>query len=483
MGIVNITIEGAYAIIEITEKTNKGYDLQQKSIPNEEILITSDNIENQLLINADGVNFIFENDEVLVPTGANSQAKMDSLLTSLSAEGATEVNIGKNQLAFDAWGRAKTISDNSIFHGMFTYNVPVTTWYETVNGTVVAGTNATSVDGALNIVAGATLNDDTYLRSYRCPRYEPNRGALYSTAGWLVNPTGAMTREFGTFTPECGVFFRLKSGGTLVGVIRTTVQTVTTDDEIALTIPAGVDLSKGNIFDIQYQWRGVGNYKFFINNVEVGDSEYLGTLTQLSMYNPALPVAWNSINLGDNDAMNFGCVDVTSEGGKDNGKTYGSVGIDTQSGQVAIVGTGMWNVPIIAVRSKTTVGGLINTRDTLALLATAYADQRAFVRVWTTRDFTDITDNDDTWQDFGDGHLEHIEYLNGAGTPMAFNTAGLVPVFGSRIDQDTSYSTSALFEGRTEIYLTAGDMFVFTIHRETGAAFNGGVTFEFAEAI
>ena len=397
---------------------------------------------------------------------------------------AENINISKNQLGYDAWGRAKSVSDDSIFHGMFTYNVPVSIWYETINGVIsTTAINSTSVDGALNIVAGATLNDDTYLRSFMNPRYEPNRGAIYSTAGWITNPTALMTREWGTFTAESGVFFRLKSGGTLVGVIRTTVATVTTDTEYALTIPVGIDLSKNNVYDLQYQWRGAGNYKWYLNLQEVGDSATLGTLTQLTMYNPALPVAWNSINLGDNDAMNFGCVDVSSEGGKANGKTYGSVGIENQTGQVAISGTGQYNIPIVAIRSKTTVGGLINTRDTLSLLLSAYADQRAFLRVWATRNFTAITPNSDTWKDFGDGHLEHIEYNNGGGTQMTFNTTGLTPIFGARVGIDLTYATSALFEGRTNIWLTPGDMFIFTIHRETGGAVNCGATFEFCEAI
>jgi len=181
--------------------------------------------------------------------------------------------------------------------------------------------------------------------------------------------------------------------------------------------------------------------------------------------------------------MNFGCVDITSEGGKDNGKTYGSVNIENQLGEVSVTGTGNYNVPMIAIRSKLTVGGLINTRDTLALLLSAYSDGKSFLRVWATRDFTAITENNDTWNDFGDGHLEHIEYDNGGATQMTFDTTGLTPIFGCRVKQDETYSTSALFEGRTEIYLTPGDMFVFTLHRETGGAFSGGATFEFAESI
>jgi len=407
-------------------------------------------------------------------TGGDGEATLVGASVPVSLSGEPALNK-------DAWGRQKGILDNSVFHGMFTFNVPVAMWYETINGTISAtATNCTSVDGALTVLAGATLNDDTYLRSYRNPRYEPNRGQLYSTSCWVTNPTAAMTREWGTFTPESGTFFRLKSGGTLVGVIRTTKASVTTDTEVALNIPTSVDLSKGNVYDIQYQWRGVGDYKFFINLEEVGNSNTLGTVASLSMYNPALPIAWNSINLGDNDVMSFGCVDVTSEGGKDNGKTYGSVGVENESGQVALTG---YNAPVLAVRSKVTVESLINTRDTLALLASAYSDQKSFLRVWATRDFTAITDGTQTWADFGDGHLEYLVLDPAAGTPMTFDHTGLVPVFGCRVGMDATYSTSALFEGRTEIYLTPGDMFVFTLHRENGGASNGGITFEFAEAI
>lgn len=388
--------------------------------------------------------------------------------------------ISSNDLGYDAWGRAKTVKDISILHGMFTYNVPVTVWYETINGAVQTTiTNSTSVDGALNFQAGATLNDLTYLRTFRNPRYEPNRGLIYSTAAVIVNPTALMNRRFGIFTAESGTFFSLESG-TLYGVIRTTKNSVTTDDKYELDT-TDIDLSKGNIYDIQYQWRGVGDYKFFINLKEVGHVKYLGTLTSLSMYNPANPVAFESKNLGDNDLMLFGCVDVSSEGGLGDGKQYGSVGITNESGQVSISG---YNVPVIAIRSKTTVSGLINTRDTLALLLSSYSDGKAFVRVWATRDFTAITENDQAWVDFGDGHLEYMQYDNpDVTTPMTFNTAKATLIFGGRVGVDLTYETSALFEDKAGIYLTPGEMFIFTMHRETGASASVGVTFEFAEEI
>ena len=389
------------------------------------------------------------------------------------------VTLGTNDLGTDAWGRAKTIADRSLFHGMFTVNVPVTIWKEIFNGTERIATNATSVNGKLHIVAGATLNDVTVLDSYRNIRYKPNRGHLYSTAGYIINPTGAMRRDFGTFTEESGVFFRVKSTG-LYAVVATTINSVYTEDE-RLIDTTGIDLTKGNTYDIQFQWRGVGNYKFFINLKQVLTFDYIGQLTELTMFNPSNPCAFRSVNLGDNDAMEFGCVDITSEGGDDNGSTYGSVSIDNESGQVGVTG---YNAPVIAVRSKLTVGGKRNTRDTLALLASAYSDQKSMLRVWATRDFTAITEGTQVWRDFGDGHLEYIITDPAAGTTMTFDITKAQPaIFGSRVGMDETYATSALFEGRTNIYQTPGDLFIFTVHRETGGAANVGVTYEFAEEI
>lgn len=389
-----------------------------------------------------------------------------------------QIDINQNPLGLDAWGRNKTITDRSILHGMFSFNVPVNIWKETFNGVEQAFTNATSVDGALNLVSGVTLNDKTNLETFRHPRYQPNRGYLYSTALIMPDLANNGVRRFGAATDENGVYFELDNTGLYACVRTTTSGGGTTVDRQSIDT-TGIDLSKGNVYDIQFQWRGVGNYKFYINLEEVYTFEYLGTLTNLSMSNPALPAFYECENTGDEVELIVGCVDITSEGGDDNGKQYGSIGVSTNTGEVSISG---YNIPILAVRSKLTVGGLINTRDTLALLASAYGDNKCVFRVWSTRDFSAITPNSQSYTDFGDGHLEYI-VNDGSGGQMTFNTAGLTPVFTCRSSQDDTYATSALFEGRTDIYLTSGDLFVFTMHRENGAGANVGVTFEFAEEI
>lgn len=391
------------------------------------------------------------------------------------------ININKNELGFDAWGRNKTVSDKSLFSGLFTKHVPVSTWKESFNGVEGPIINSTSVNGKLHVLAGSTLNDKTVLDTYRNLRYQANRGHLYSTAGYIINPTGDMVRDFGTFTEESGTFFRIKSDG-VYAVVATTVDFVYSEREEKIQGVDSLDLSKGNTYDIQFEWRGVGDYFFFINLQLVHTMNFLGTGTELSMFNPSSPVSFRSTNLGDNDAMEFGCVDITSEGGTDPRGVYGSIGMDSPSGQIEITG---YNQPIMAVRSKKIVGGLRNTRDTLALLVSNYADNKCLMRVWTTRDFTAITDNDQVWTDFGDGHLEYlVADPDVVGAKATFDTTKAYPaVFGARVGQDTTYSSSALFEGRTNVYQTPGDMFVFTQHRENGGTAIVGATYEFAEEI
>ena len=397
-------------------------------------------------------------------------------------------------LFLDAWGVPKVSMANSLFHGMFTFSVPDEFWFEQLNGVELPFiVNSTSVNGELNIASNGVLNDSVCLRTYRSPRYQPNRGHLYSASLFFDNPTLAGQRTCGIFTPESGVGIRLRGDGVdwfMYLVVRTTITGVTSDTEHLITnFPDGFDPSKGNIYDLQLQWRGVGNFKMFIGDASTGASKLVHTVNNLNVvnnltvFNPALPIAYECINQGSDVVIRSGCVDVSSEGGSEDKGYYGSIGIDNDSGQVAISG---FNVPILVVRNKLIVpaNALINTRDMIALLATAYSDQRSVMRVWATRDETAITLNDQVWIDSIDETIEYLQYDNpNVGTPMTFDTAKAKLVFTARVDMDQSYSSSALFEGRTDIFQTPGDIFIFTVHRETGQACNVGVPYEYAEEV
>ena len=397
-------------------------------------------------------------------------------------------------LSQDAWGRPKAVIDKSIIHGLFTNGVPREVWNEKVNGVETAQTtalvNSTSLHGLAEIRAGATLNDETVLDTFRAPRYEPNRGHLYSSSIILPNPTELGRRDFGMFTEENGVFFRLKSDGFLYACRRTTNGSTTLIEQQInpiLLAMHGIDVSKGNIYDIQMQWRGVGSIGFFMGSVEKGYSvevhkmALLGTLTGLSIANPALPLAFHVKNLGDNVLIQSGCVDITSEGGTDTNHTYGSFSIDNVAGQIAASG---FNVPILVVKNPKTVNGLRNVRDVQALSISAYSDNKSLLRVWVTRDESAITLNDQSWVVTDDGFLESLQYDNpDVATPITFDTSKATLVYGSRVPQDGTFVSPATFEGKTEVHHSPGDLFIFTLHRENGGAQVGGVTYEIGKEI
>lgn len=389
--------------------------------------------------------------------------------------------LGLNDLILDAWERQKTIIDYSLFHSTYTYGISNRIYGESINGGALSDTftNLTVLNGKAVIPSGATNGDSTIMQSYESPRYQPNRGHLYSTSVFLPTPEIGGTRNFGLGTSQSGVFFRLKNG-VLYGVIRTTIDGDVVNSEYPITLPNGVDLSKGNVFDIQYQWRGVGNYKFFINLKEVLEVPYLSTRTELSMINPANPIFFESINAGGTPCrIEVGCVDITSEGGKKEGLLFGSIGTSTDSGSIAITGL---NIPIIAFRGKSAIGSLINTRDANLFNVLGYANQKSVLRVWKTRDLTAITEGTQTWTDFGDGFFEYIEYNNPeAVTAMTFDTTKAELVTSARIQIDSTYNLDKFNSGTSEFLITPSDLIIVTIHRENGIAVDAGAVISFGE--
>jgi hypothetical protein len=282
----------------------------------------------------------------------------------------------------DAWGVQKVSLPHSLFHGMFTFDVPQTKWmmYEN-NVQVYTSTRAVSENGAGKIAADATVTS-TLVESRVCPRYQPNRGHLFSNACWAPSKTAAAVREWGVATAENGVLFRLKSDGLLYAVLYSGgVQKY--EQLIDVSGLTNFNVEAGNVYDIQYQWRGVGNYKFFINLKLVHEFDHLGTLTALSMENPALPVHLHTEYLGDPAALYVGCVDITSENGLTEDLEYGSA----FATNVATV----TNTPIIVIKQPLLIGGKTNTRDLSLSRISFSCSKKAVFRVWTTRDVTAFT--------------------------------------------------------------------------------------------
>ena len=380
-----------------------------------------------------------------------------------------KVDVNQNDLGVDAWGRNKTISDVSLFHGIFTFSVPREMWIEYVDMIEQSTfTNFTSSNGRLKI-QGANGHTN-FLMSKRHPRYQPNRGHLYSTAMILPDADLAVNQEFGLFHHQAGVFFRVNAGA-IYACRRTLVDGVVVNYSEVITLPDGIDLTKGNVYDIQMQWRGVGNFKFFINLQLVHTMSMLGTLTELSAWNPALPISFQVDGLA---TMYCGCADVTSEGGQGENRQRGS--IDSQE-----VSLSTQELPVLLLHCSNTISyngtTVMNTRDIALRRISGYSDANTVVKMYYARDATKFTGTTFT-NDDPEGFVKFA--IDGAIT-LVGGTTGLDRELTRRIPANGNIEVVNPDDQLGDFYLTHGDYILVTMTAKNATL--GGAAIEWGAEI
>lgn len=353
----------------------------------------------------------------------------------------------------DAWGVPKVSLPVSLFHGLFTFDVPASQWMMFHGATqVYSSANITSVNSAGGIAANAA-NPDVTLQGRDCPRYQPNRGHLFSTALWCPSKTADGVREWGLSTTENGVFFRLKSNGLLYAVLRSGSAEIT-EQLIDTSVVSGFDVELGNIYDIQYQWRGVGNYKFFINLVEVASFPLLGTLTVLSMRNPALPATFRSQRLTGDVSIFVGCVDITSENGSDN-----TLQPHVAYANISRTGT---DVPVISIYNPLQIAGQTNTRTIYPARISFSCDKKSVFKIWRHRDPTLLTG--ETFVALGNGSFvqtDSPDTVAGAVSATAANVTTMELIDVVNLQSNGSFGWTRP-DARMDFDLVRGDYLTIT---------------------
>jgi len=372
-----------------------------------------------------------------------------------------KVDLGKGELVNDAWGIPKFSKAFSLFHGTFTFNIPPS-WFVYENAAQVPNslsTVVTSVGGEAKITTTAALTNN-YMESRECPRYQPNRGHLFSTALRCDNPTADMTREWGLATAENKILFRLKADGLLYAVLVSGSVTIK-EEEIDTTVIPGFDVSKGQIYDIQYQWRGAGNYFFYIGDPTTGQSKlvhtfgFLGTLTAVSIENPALPMCFKATRTTEDGSIFVGCADITSENGGQIKTAYASA-----LAEAVVTGT---DTPVLVVKQPAQINGVTNTRSIVALRLSVVCDKKATFKVWITRDPTAIIGA--TFKPMGNGSFIETDSPDMDPTAVRATSVDLTKLlfFTSLTAPALVRSTvESPFGGEIRITLVRGDFLVVT---------------------
>ncbi len=404
-------------------------------------------------------------------------------ITELQKDFSKPKFLGNNALVRDAWGRQKTITDISLFRGLWTYDVPVALWLEYHGTGLDISTmteqqrtlNATSQDGMLTLTSGSTVGDIKTIRSKQHPRYQPNRGHLYSTAINIPNPTNNGFAEFGLFNKDNGVFFKVSGDGTdyKMEVVVRRDGSIVENTDITQLLPENFDVTKGHVYDIQMQWRGVGDFKFFIDLQEIFSYKFLGTLEHLSTSNPALPVAYSCGCITEEYLIQAGCVDVTSEGGSEKSLVYNSETTGDNLLNTETTGTAM-----LAVKIPTSINGKLFTRDTLFSKMTSFCKDEAIHSLWVGRVINMPHVEGINWH-IGVYSLNEF-IIGGAGSDLndAFNLdkQAFYQVYSSRQEKDFAKMTETS-SSLSDFILSPGDVLVATL--KSDSASKGGVTLEF----
>lgn len=365
-------------------------------------------------------------------------------------------SMGLGDLTTDAWGTQKVVFDTSLFHGLFTFDVPASMWViheDTVEVANASSTRATSIKGRLNVTSGGAATNTTIVESRRHPRYQPDRGAKYAASLGFKGANLDGILKAGLITAgENGVYFKTIGDGELYACILN--DGVETHSE-KITLPFELDITKGNIYDIRLQWRGVGDVEYFAGNPNTGLLErvhkikFLNTLDEgLSIRNPAFGICYQAENVTQEVSLWSGCSDITSEGGYVDREQYAEHTADR------VVSSGATAGGVIALRNPNLApNGQTNTRDISLARITVTADKKSTFKVYRTRDLSAITGG--SWE----GHaLGSFVEINTTFTALDFakldSFSSFKPAAGATIIKDNPAKDTIDF------YVVHGDYLV-----------------------
>lgn len=235
-------------------------------------------------------------------------------------------------------------------------------------------------ESAVRLSVTGASGDATRLRTNVYWRYQAGRGQRILQTLYLSANAGASANQavrWGYFDTNDGLFWQ-RSGGVVSFCRRTSTSGVPVDNCAAVTI-AGVDFTKGNIYEIGFQWLGVGIVRAWWNGVLIMTLNNPNTIGAPYMKTADLPLSWEIVNTGAADAaaLTMICANVTAEGGQD-APEFGFA-ID----RAAALTVSTTPIPVLSISLAATFNGVDNRMVVLPKKAIAgNANQPAWVGVY-----------------------------------------------------------------------------------------------------
>jgi hypothetical protein len=282
----------------------------------------------------------------------------------------------------DAFSRLRTSQPVSVFNSQNLYGLDDDI-FESINFGVGASSTFLPNESSTALTVGTVDGEYAIKQTFRYFPYTPGKSQLITMTGVIGQGKTNVVKRLGYFDDGNGVFFE-QNGNTLGISLRTSTSGTPVDafiqqsawniDTFDGTGPSGItlDISKIQIFVIDFQWLGAGRvrYGFDVDGVLYYCHQTLNAnnLDKVYMTTAVLPLRFEIRNIGiaaSSSTLKAVCTSVCSEGGiiPEGEEFAASSGITSRS-----VTT---RVPIMAIRMKGTINGKVNRR-TAKILNTSF---------------------------------------------------------------------------------------------------------------
>lgn len=226
----------------------------------------------------------------------------------------------------DAFGRMRVSEINTIFDTKFLYDKLPLLWDEALEG----GASAAEFDSNNACISlAAYANGERVIRQskYRF-NYKSGKSQQYMFTGVLGEAITGLKRQIGCFDDDNGLFFEL-DGNILSVVIRKNGEDTKINqsnwntDKLDGTSVSNhtLDVSKTQLFIIDYQWLGVGTVRFgFAIDGEIlycHQEHHANIDTTVYTATPNFPIRYEISSTGGSGELIQICSNVGSEGGVD----------------------------------------------------------------------------------------------------------------------------------------------------------------------
>lgn len=360
-----------------------------------------------------------------------------------------------------AFGEMETVTPTPIIQGDFIYNVNADMFDTTTTG---SGT-VTQADAMGVVSTTATSSSSAKISTQRYIKYRPGQGV--HIRGTALFTTGVANSEqlFGCGDDDNGFFFGYNGASFGImsrngGVDTWVAQENWNGDTLLGTGPTGVTLdhTKGNVYEIQFQWLGYGAIIFAVeepstgNFVPVHTIDYANNNTVPSVLNPSFPILWSVENTTNS-------TNIVLKGASCCAEVEGDIKYLGPTNAIGNTKTGITTTPtnILTIRNKSTYQSVTNKAPINVLKYSIAVDgnkpaEFQLIKNTTlggTPSYTDVSTNTSV-----------IEY----------DTAGTTITGGQVVDFSTLAASGSLNESgteTTEIILLPGETLTLAVSATT----------------